>query len=249
MTLSLADYESRALELCFAADVSDEALAEIGDASRWRAYRNMVRARLRKVCGNALPRTEDAIGEERFEALFVSWLAEAPPKHRYFREVPIGFLDHASTALRAIAPWVADLARYELTTWCVKFADDRDLPAVVELDFALPIALDPSVALLDTSHTVHQPVEGHAYPETAMRYAIYRDADFRAVTMILTPMARALLEAWADSGTSLTQHVQTITTARGRAVDAGFIDGLSNMLADFIERGIVRGSLPQTETK
>lgn len=250
MTLSLAEYESRALELCFAAEVSDEALAEIGDASRWRSYRNMVRARLRKVCGNALSRTSDAIGEERFDALFVDWLAQAPPKQRYFREVPIGFLEHATEALGSAAePWLLDLARYELTTWRVKFADDRNLPTAVDLDFELPIALNPALELLDTTHAVHQPVQGHAYPADPTRYAIYRDAEFRAVTMILTPMARALLDAWTDSGTSLTQHVQTVTKARGRTVDAGFIDGLSNMLADFIERGIVRGSLPLTETK
>ena len=251
MTLSLAQYESRALELCFAPEASDEALAEIGDPSRWRSYRNMVRARLRKVCGNALPRTNDAIGDERFDALFVAWLAEAPPKHRYFREVPLGFLEHATPTLRAAPePWLLDLARYELTTWQVKYADDRDLPDVVDIDFERPIALNPALALLDTSYAVHQPVEGHAYPEESMRYGIYRAADFRAITMILTPMARALLEAWSDSGTSLTAHVQTVTKARGRTVDAGFIDGLSNMLADFIERGIVRGSLPpKTETK
>ncbi len=245
--MNLAQYEARAMELCFAAEASDDSLAELGDAARWRTYRNMVRARLNKVCRNALPRTVDALGDERFEALFVAWLAEAPPTQRYFREIPMGFLAHARDALRAAQePWLLDLATYELTTWRVKFADDRGIPDVVDIDFQKPIALNPALELLDTQHAVHVAVDGHAYPATPTRYAIYRAPDFRAITMLVTPMARALLQAWSDPGTSLAEHVQTVTSARGRAVDAEFIDGLSTMLADFIERGIVRGSLPPT---
>lgn len=249
-TMGLAEYESRALALCFAAEVSDAELAEIGNADRWRTYRNMVRARLRKVCANAFPRALDAMGEERFDALFVAWLAEAGVTHRYFREVPIGFLEHASPALANAEPWLLDLARYELATWRVKLVDDRDEPEVVEIDFDRPIALNVALEVLETSHEVHQPIDGHAYPAERSRYAIYRAADFRAVTMILTPMAHALLSAWcADSSKTLTEQVQHVTAARGRAVDARFVDGLSTMLADFIERGIVRGSLRPSTTE
>ena len=204
----------------------------------------MVRTRLRRVCGAALPRTKKALGPEAFEAAFVSWLAEAPPSTRFFREVPAQFAAHLAPRLEAREEgWLPDLARYELAEWTVKSADDADLPPLApEFGFERPPVVSPALTLLEVGWTVPRK-KAKRYEPTPLHLCIYRDPEsFQAVTMELNELARDLLRAWIPGDRTMTEAVQAVAQARGTAIDARFIDGLSSLLEDFLGRGILLGS-------
>ncbi|MEM9067638.1 MAG: putative DNA-binding domain-containing protein [Myxococcota bacterium] len=240
--MSLADLERRAVEVCFARAPTDSDFEALGDAARWRIYRTMVRARLKRVCESALPRSVNALGADPFDALFVAWLDEAPPRERFFRAVPAEFLAHSLPKLQDGPPWLADLARFEIATWKVKYADDAGAPATTEIAFDKAPVLTPALALLDVGWAVHKKRKEHDYAEGPQHLCIYRNAKHQAVTMELNPLARDLVTSWRFGDTTLTERVQAVAQARETRIDERFIESLSAMLADFLERGIVLGS-------
>lgn len=160
---TLADHEALATRVCFDAAIPEDALRALAGSGgalaeeRWRVYREMIRARLRKVVRAALPRAVEALGESRLEAYFAAWLAEAPPDTRFFREVPTGFVRHAEPSLDAdeAQPWLGDLARYELARWRVLAAPDAEGEAL-PLAFELAPKLTPALELLDVRWAVHK---------------------------------------------------------------------------------------------
>jgi hypothetical protein len=245
--VSLSAYQSAARRVCFQREPSAEDLATLGSAERWLIYRSMVRARLIKVVHAALPRTRKALGEPAMERWLDAWLADAPPDTRLFREVPERFVAYAEPRLReaADAPdWVADLAEYEITTWRVKYLESEP-GEVVEFHFDRAPAVNPTVTLLHLAHPVLRrptPEEGYAAEETHL--CVYRSADNEAVTWRLNPTAAALLEAWGPGDRPLSETVRAVTQARGTTLDQGYLEKLSAMLADFLERGILLGSRP-----
>ena len=252
--MNLLERERVATRVCFARQPDPADLEALGAPERWRTYRSMVRARLERVVSTALARTVRQLGDERFAAMVADWLADAPPTQRYFREVPMGFLAHHQAALDAdeARPWLGDLARFEMLAWRVRYADDRHLPPVVELSFERPIVLHPSVELLDLRYDVQPHGELHHddYPAKALHVLMFRDdqerperAAFRAVTLILNPLARDLVRAWRDHPEeTLTALTQRVAAARDTAIDERFIEGLAGLLEDYLRRGVVLGS-------
>lgn len=259
--IALADHERLAAEVCFARELDDHVVAtlaqqnELADA-RWRIYREMIRARFRKVVQAAFPRTVGALGE-RFEARFAAWLDEAPPTTRFFREVPEGFCAHLVAWLAALedaeelAPWTSDMARFELARWRVLASEDD--PPAHELAFDRPPLLTRSLELLDVAHTVQHGASKTSKasapkpaPNGTLHLAIYRapkGEGFEAVTLELNELARDLLRAWEEPGDApLAARVQAVTSARGTAIDERFLDGLGTLLEDFLRRGLVLGS-------
>ncbi|MEZ4248759.1 MAG: hypothetical protein R3B99_11015 [Polyangiales bacterium] len=246
---TLADHERLATEVCFDRELADTTVAQLagGDAladARWRIYRDMIRARFRKVVIAALPRTVKALGEG-FEARFATWLDEAPPATRFFREVPTGFVAHLVAALEtkpSDVPHLRDLARYELARWRVLASPDD--PPADELSFERPPQLTGALELLDVAHSV-QAKKGEPQPGV-FHLAIYRAPKgevFEAVTLELNELARDLLRAWSDpSETPLAARVQAVTAARGTAIDERFLDGLGTLLEDLLRRGVVLGA-------
>jgi len=245
--VSLAEYQSAARRVCFDREPSAEDLATLGSAERWLVYRSMVRARLVKVVHSALPRTREALGDDGLRPFVDVWLAEAPPDTRYFREVPERFAAHAKPRMReALAgrPWIADLVTYEIAAWRARYVD-AEAPEVVDFHFDLRPAVDPTVALLRLEHPVDRrptPAEGYA-PEAA-HLAVFRSADNQARTLRLNPMAFDLLERWMPGNCPLSTSVREVAEARSAVLDPAFVEKLSGMLADFLERGLLLGSRP-----
>ena len=69
-----------------------------------------------------------------------------------------------------------------------------------------------------------------------------RTLDDKPATWVLNDIAAALLDAFADGQGSLAERVQAVTKARDVAIDEHFLERLSAMLADFLERGVLLGS-------
>ncbi|MET0386906.1 MAG: hypothetical protein ABW321_13150 [Polyangiales bacterium] len=156
--MALIDLQRRILALCFCAEVDDAALAALGDARAFRAYREMVRERLWSQIRSALPRTAALVPAAAFERAFVWQLANAPPRSRYFRDCVSAFVASALPLWAAedgVPPSACDLARYELALWEVGDLDDARDPSVSDFDFDRIPALSRALRLLRVEHAVH----------------------------------------------------------------------------------------------
>ena len=229
--------------VCFAPTPSDADLAALGAPERWATYRRMVRARLVEVIHAALPRTLAAMGEETLSELIARWLAQRAPRTRYFYDVPAEFVEFVLPMFQKDPrPWVEDLARYEIARWAAKHGPSEQAP-VTAFSFDHPPVMNPTLAVLRLSYPVHEkptPADGYAPKETLL--CVYRDGNHKPVTWTLNPMAADLVEAWTVGNESVAESVQAVAAARRSAITENYIEKLSEMIADFIDRGILLGS-------
>lgn len=246
--MALIDVERDVLCVCFKAEPPEAALSALGDRRTWLLYRSMVRERLWKEIAVALPRTRRAAGDGVLERVFERHLDEDPPRSRFFHGIVLEFATSALPALRAdasLAPWVADLAEYEAALWEVSDLDGRPSAAPAELSFDRPPLLSPTLRLLSLAYPVHEsPRPDGSYVAAARTLAIFRAADDqRPRTWAINAVTHELLRMWqADPGLSISQGVRTLGRTRGIAVDEAFVDKLCDVLARFVEVGLVLGS-------
>ena len=239
--LSLRAYQETALRVFFGREPSDEDLAALGSPERFRLYRNMVRHRLDKVVRAALPRTLRALGEDEASALITAFFDEAPPRTRWFREVPEHFGAFALTRFGDSGPaHLRELCQFELARWTVQHLESEPDTTVVALDFTLPPVTTPALRRLRVQHRVD--LRGTEPRAEAANLAVYRRLDDKPATWVLNDIAAALLDAFVDGQGSLAERVQAVTKARDVAIDEHFLERLSAMLADFLERGVLLGS-------
>ncbi len=243
--MSLAEYQSAAKRVCFDREAAPDDLARLGSKERWLIYRRMVRARLIKVVEAALPRTHAALDEPAFLELVASWLASAAPDTRYFRAVPEGFAAHALAQLRAshdVPSWLPELLEYELRTWALKYLPDVEVTAS-DFDFDAVPVLDPSVELIELQHPVQKkPTPEGGYKPSPTFVCLYRSQAHEAMTWTLSPITAALMVHWKLGELSVAESVREVCEKRGRAIDQRFLDTLSGLIADFLDRGVLRGS-------
>ena len=238
----LADRVRAMHRVCFDREPSEADLAALGSRERWLVYRQLVRERLVRVVGAALRRTQVALGEARFGATLDDWLASGGPTTRYFRDVPTELVEFARTEWRERAAWIADLADYEGAVWDVRYAP-RDPRQVGEFAFDRVAVLSPALRVLRLSHAVHEvPTPATGYPPKPTIVCIYRDRNHKPVPWSLNPLAATLVEAWARGEKTVTETVHEATAAHGAEIGPVFVEKLSGMIADFLERGILLGA-------
>lgn len=239
--LSLRAYQETALRVFFGREPSEEDLEALGSPERFRIYRNMVRHRLDKVVRAALPRTFRALGEDEASALITAFFDEAPPRTRWFREVPEHFGAFALGRFGEDSPpFLRELCEFELARWTVQHLESEPDTHVVALDFNLPPVTTPALRRLRVQHRVD--LRGPEPRVEAKNLAVYRRLDDKPATWVLNDIAAALLDAFVDGQGSLAQRVQAVTKARDVAIDETFLERLSALLADFLERGVLLGS-------
>jgi hypothetical protein len=228
--------------VCFAAEPSERDLELLGARDRWLLYRSMVRVRLAKVVRSSIPRAREALGEEALKALIDAWLADAPPRTRYFWQVPLAFGAFVEGRLPESPASLADLLRYELARWRATHVETPAPPAVVDFAFDRAPALAPSLVLHTFAHPVHLVGSAEREGSKPTRLAIFRDREHRADAVALNPTASALVEDWLAGERTMAEGVRAVTEARGLKVDQGFIEKLGALIADFLERGLLLGS-------
>jgi hypothetical protein len=245
--MSLETYERDFTEVCFSLEPPTEALPPEGlSRERWLLYRRLVRSRLKEHLTFGYKRTIEALGPKRFSYWFERWLDEAPPTTRYIREVIPQFLAFALPAWREhgdVPPWLVDLARWENARWVVRYVDDP-VTGVDEFDFDQVPVLSNAVELLDLDWAVHEkPPEGSNYAERPVRLCVYRRSDTQgAATWALNDLAADLLAAWKEGAQTVTETVKDVAKKHNVPITEGFIEKLSGLLADMIDRGVIRGS-------
>ncbi len=228
--MSWIGYQKSLCELILAEDAPAADFANLGhEPSRWKAYRRMVRSRFYETIDHGFERLKNIVGSERFHLLVDRFLAIERPRSIYLRDIPGEFLQflerHWEPISRehGLAAYVLDLARYE---WA---------------------ELEPAHRLLDLEYPVHRlgtDQEGGALGREPISLCLYRDSKTHDVeTLELTPVAARLFVLIEQQTTALDQVVRSAADAARLPVDLAFIEALSVLLADLLERGVLLGSL------
>jgi hypothetical protein len=235
--VALIDLERALLSLCFRAQPSAEGLAQLGDVAGFQVYRELVRERLSRELRAALPRSCAAVSAQAFERTFEWFLEHRPPRSRYFRDVVSEFV---ASALPLWAAEARDMLRYEHALWEV--ADLEDEPAHVVREFAferVPL-VSPALRLLALEHTVHLKDVERAPTWLCVHRAQGGD---RARSYRLNHTTHALLTRLCSGSETVTESVSRVAAEQGARLDARYVDAVCETLAQFLEVGILLGSV------
>jgi hypothetical protein len=245
--MSLAAYQRAVLQASLAAEPAEAEFARLGDAERFRLYRRMVRSRLRDMAAVAFKQSLLALGAPAFDACFAQYLALAPPRSPFIRDVVADFGPFARAQLSGVGPeYVDDLLRFEESKWRVAYAPAQ-MPrvgeqGVRELDFEGAPVLNPTLSLLALRYAVHTLPEAEAAPG-ALSLLIYRppardDVRWYAVDALLA----AIVERVQGSGAaSLAELVRAAAAQLELALDAELLENLASSLTLAISRGVLIG--------
>ncbi len=238
----LADRLRAMQHVCFDLEPSEADLTALGSRERWLVYRDLVRSRLINVIGVALARTKRVAGDQAFQRAIDEWLATGGPKTRYFRHLPRELFEFALPSWRDQDPvWLSDLARYEIAKWDVRYAPPNRV-ATSEFAFDRIPVLNPALQVLRLSYPVHrEPTPASGYEEEPNIICVYRDKHHNPIPWKLNPLAASLVEAWAGAAKSVTETVHEVAAVHGTEIGPAFVEKLSAMIADALERGIVLG--------
>ena len=239
----LRSYEQRIVQACFARDISESLLHSLGNPHLWKMYRRLVRYRFQELCLDIFSRTSHALGKEQFQEYFDMWLDINPPKTRFFWELPLVFFDSIFHEVQKREELrIQDLWTYEKIRWKVRHIS-RQTRKVVDISFDLPIVLNPTVRLVNLDYAVDEIKHDHNYEKTHRHLCIYQDSNFRVKTLRLNNIAHKLVYAWLeDTPLSLQARVIKVCEQENVQINSEFIQGLADMLQDYIHRGIILGS-------
>lgn len=246
--MALVDLERDVQRLCLATAAPTDTLERLGDARVWGVYRDMVRRRLLSELKHAYRRTHAAVGDSLFREAFTHYMAETPPRERYFHAIPAGFEATARAFFQdhpAAPAHACDLVSYEAARWAVSDLDDRipDPEGVGELSFDGRPVISPALRVLRLGHPVQRTAPEEGYPQGTFYVALHRASDDQPVkAWSLNRVAYQLLLELQREPESLTCAIQTLSQSLSIAIDQPFLDGLCATLADFCERRIVLGS-------
>jgi hypothetical protein len=253
--VSWIGYQKKVCELLLAEDPKAADFSELSDEpSRWKAYRRLVRSRLYQTIDHGFERLDELLGRERFHRLVDRFLAVERPRSIYLRDIPGEFLQflegHWESLSRehGLAAYVLDLARYEWAELETAYAyEEGPVPDVVPLEMHRVAVLTPAHRLLDLEYPVHRlgtDREDGALAREPVSLCLYRDSKTHEVEILeLTPVAAGLLALIEQQTTPLDDVVRKAADAARLAVDLAFVDALSVLLADLLERGVLLGSL------
>ena len=230
--------------VCFDLEPSDTDLAALGSRERWLVYRDLVRSRLVHVVGVALARAKRVAGDEAFSHTVDDWLATGGPKTRYFRYVPRELFEFAIPHWRDQEPaWLSDLAEYEITTWDVRYAPPNRIPTAEFAFDRIPV-VSPASKVLRLSYPVHQaPTPPSGYEAEPTILCVYRDKNHKPIPWKLNPLAASLFDAWTRADKPVAETVHEVAAAHNTEIGPAFVEKLSTMIADALERGILLGGL------
>jgi hypothetical protein len=240
-------------DLCLRPDVRPADLEALGgEAGRWLVYRRMVRARLREAVGHGFERLAARVGAATFGAWFEAFLARRPPRSAYLREVAGEFAAFLTGGYeRPGDPHPAltcDLARFEWAELDCAY-EAAPPPASAPLAMHLRPALSPAHRLLRLEHAAHRLGRDEPLADVApgpLWVCAYRDpATFDVRVLELTEVTGRLLAAMARAERPLVELVREAADGAAVVPDAAWLASLSDVLADFVERGLLLGSWPE----
>jgi hypothetical protein len=260
----LVAYQRAVVELLFRRDPEPYLQVLGGDTERWRVYRRMARRRLEDCILDGFPRTTQLLGEGRMHAVVERFFDEAPPRSPYLRDVPqelAAFFERNIRSFDARAgdapPWLLELVRHEATLLDVGFtsqevsgratAEEEAGEEVAALSMERPAVLSPAHRILRARFAVHRlgdDGDASAVVEGPFALCLYRDPTTHRVRALeLTDVAASLLEEIGLCDRPLVEVLRAVAEKEGVPVDAVFVTGVTDLIADLMERGLWLGSL------
>lgn len=235
--MTLARTQERFVAMCLDREPGDvSGLAMESERARLLLYRDMVRWRFHQICGEVLPRTRSALGEDAFRARVDAWITDVRPRSRFFRDLPLLFAADA-LARGELPPLARDLLRLERARWHASIAEDGAAPRPFALD-AIPVP-SPSLSVLEVDHAVQ--LGGGDVPGRTL-LAVYRRPDLEVETRWSSPTLHALLAGWARGDRPAIDTVREVLASEGRPPTPAFVEEMSAFLAELVERGALLGS-------
>jgi hypothetical protein len=259
-TRSFLSYQAELRDALFASDPPETVFAAFGEnPARWKVYRRMVRARLTESIEHGFERLVVAVGPDRFREIIGRFLAEAPPRSHYLRDVPSEFFhffqEKGDALMRAygLPAYTLDLARYEWAELETAYSfDEAGALETGPLDMQAVAVLTPAHRLLELAYPVHRTGSGggdETMQAAPFSLCLYRDPKTHEVAVLeLTPVTAAMLSLMERRTLPLVEVVRKAAEAVGATVDIAFVEALSTLLADLTERGVLLGSLAKKET-
>jgi uncharacterized protein len=258
--VTFLSYQAELRDVLFASDPPEAAFAALGsDPARWKVYRRMVRSRLAESIEHGFERLVGVVGSAHFRDIIARFLAEAPPRSHYLRDVPGEFLDFFEknrdvlTRAYVLPAYALDLARFEWAELETAYRfDEATTLRVGPLDMDGIAALTPAHRIIDVAYPVHRMASGAAaetLPAEPFSLCLYRDPKTHEVAVLeLTPVTAIMLSLMQRRTMTLTQVVRNAAEAVGATVDVAFVEALSTLLANLTERGVLLGCLARKET-
>ena len=247
--MSVAALQEAMARVCLSRAPSEGDLAALeGGAQRERflLYRDMVRSRITDLVIAALPRTAALLPRASLLGAIDDWLAAAPPATRFFRELPLGLVDHAMPEWRDDAehPHLADLARLERAQWEANWSAKRADGPIAPFDLEKVPVTSATLVRLETSFAVHLPEEDPRPRAGRFFLTVHRRPDHLVETRWMGETEARLVREWHRGDAPAIEGVRRVLAEEGRAADAAFVDRMTTLLAALLEGGAILGSRP-----
>jgi len=233
----------------------DAAVLANTDHRRIGIYRSLVRFTLREAIELQTPRTIARLGEEAFEHYTRTYFETELPRSQILRDVAYEFAVWACPRWRAdkaLPPFLADLARYELLEFDVGTARRVVDSSSEEEAHGAELAADEGVAFDGSTRLAHFDYAVHKLPEEAddrseaehrsTTLLAYRDADGRFRRMLITPLAGHICKRLMVDGQPLAKAVAQACEICGEPLSQRVIDGTALVLEDLAKRGVALGA-------
>jgi hypothetical protein len=239
-------HAARAVERVTFGSAADRWIAELGGSpTGWRLYRSLVRARVRRVVRDALPRSTEALGPVRLRGALASWLSEAPPQTPLLRELPLLFAAHLGETLRRDADpavaWLGDLLELERTAWLVRDLPVADVAPDTVLSFDEPPRLAPAMRILSLRHAVHREALPPAATPTTL--CVLR-AGGNVRVLALDDVGAALLRELEGGNVSIADASRRAASRLRIPVDATLAERLGGIVASWLDVGLLVHASP-----
>ncbi len=249
--MNLLDYQRAVTRVSFDLEPSLQDLALLGDETRWRMYRHMVRGRLQGMAELAFTRSREVVGELAFAASFSRFLAKGGPQSPLIRDVTSAFgsFAQADAQLLASAPaYARDLFAFELAKWQVAFEPARypvlGEDGLRELDFEGIPVLNPVLKRLTLDRTTLPFCDLELAPKgdaTCFDLLVYRPSHNEVRWWAIAPFFGGLIARLEQGQHSLAAAVRAVADEQGRPVDEVLLEELATDLTLAVQRGVVFG--------
>ncbi|MDQ3033501.1 MAG: putative DNA-binding domain-containing protein [Myxococcota bacterium] len=245
MSARIAELQRAMSRVCFDPTPSERDLELLG-MERARLYRDMVRSRLRELISVALPWTERTLGRAATTELFRAFLAEAPPRSRYFREVVPAFLAFVRPRLEGpmYPEHARDVATLEGTRWELGWREGQIEEPIGELALESVPVPSPTLRVLTLGHDLHRadPMATETPAKGTYFVCVHRRPDHVVETRTLDATGARLVRAWARADRTVIESVRDVLREEGREADPAFVERMGALLAALVESGALLGS-------
>ena len=248
--MNLTDYQRTVMRVSFDREPSALDLAALGEESRWRTYRHMVRSRLEAMAEVAFKRTRELVGEATFVDGFARFLAESGARSPLIREVTAAFGEfaQADAVLLSSAPaHTRDVLAFELAKWQVAYLAAQ-LPVlgeagVRELDFEGKPVLNPVLRQLTLSRAALPCCDLPSAPGDGDTFdmLVYRPPHHEVRWWAVSAFFAGFIARVQQAEHSVADAGRRVAERQHRAIDEALLEELATDLTLAVQRSVLFG--------